>query len=303
MECFKCRRKDDEVKLIEAISGGEVVKICEECSVKENLPIIRKPTIEQIEESQKKYTFKDRLDRMKGKKNEEQKKVDNVMNKISKPDDLKKMSKRQELVKKYELAKKRNIPINLIDNYNWHIVLNRRKRRISRKQLGEIIGESELALKMVENKELPDNALRIINKIEQYFNINLTKKQEKKEKERIREAIDEKLRESKEKARWKKKKEVAEEEKPEQEEKTKATSRVLKIDINAAKNLTIADLQKIKKEKERLEREEQEKIREKARIRYNEVLKGENNDKQEKQENMKKQENSEDFLGEIEFEE
>ena len=59
---------------------------------------------------------------------------------------------------------------------------SRRGKRLSQKQLAELLFESEEAIKMLENGKIPENAEKLILKLEQYFQItlNLEPKKEKK---------------------------------------------------------------------------------------------------------------------------
>ena len=49
----------------------------------------------------------------------------------------------------------------------------RKNRKMSRKQVADVIGESESTLRIVEEGLLPDDAMRVINKLEQFFGMNL----------------------------------------------------------------------------------------------------------------------------------
>ena len=159
-------------------------------------------------------------------------------------DDLRKQkSKVDELREKYEIAKKRNVPLNLVDNFNWVIAGERRKRKIDRRQLAEAIGESELAVKMIENKEFPDDALKIISKIEQYLGIKLRKDNNRNEQDRIREAI----------AGHLMKPAQISQQAPSQSQLKPST--ILKFNPETTKNITIADLQRMKLAREREEKE------------------------------------------------
>jgi len=233
--CFKCGRSKEEVKLLDAIFGDEIVKICEECSLLENIPIIRRPTTSQLRESERGYTVEDRLRRMAGLQPEE-KPEEKGETEIS-LDDLRKKEGKD----KFELAKERNVPLALIDNFNWHVLMARKKKKLTRRELADLLGESEAVIRMIENKEMPDDPLRLIKKLEQFFGIKLRKEEAEEESVRIREAIKSKLVRERE------------EEKP---------SVILKLDNKSIENLTIADLQEMKKRKEELE-EKKEEIKEK----------------------------------------
>jgi len=231
MRCFKCGKSDREVKLLDAISFGEIVKICEECSLIENIPIIRKPTTQQLKESERSYTVKERLRRMAG-LSEEKEEIKKLAKKITDItlDDLRHKNKEGGL-REQELAKKRSKPLNLIDNFHWHVLLSRKKKKLTRKQLAELLGESETAIKMIENKEMPDDPEKLIKKLEQFFGIKLRKEDEEREEERIEKAIEKRL---------EKRQDVeAREEKAKEKERENKPARILKFDPETIKKLTL----------------------------------------------------------------
>jgi len=82
-------------------------------------------------------------------------------------DRLKKLDKNPEL----ELPEKDNL--NLVEYFHWHIMKNRRRRGLTQKKLAENLGESEVAIQMLESEKLPENAEILINKLEQLFQIKL----------------------------------------------------------------------------------------------------------------------------------
>ncbi len=238
--CFRCDKNQEEVKLLDAVYNNEVVKICEECSLTEDVPIIRKPSSSQLIESEKPYTVKQRLRRMAGFKEEKQisvaEKIARKMMGDVKIDDLRKPKDYKAVLdEKFLLAKKRNVPVNLIDNYNWAILRERKRRKIDRKQLAEAIGESEIAVKMIENKELPDDALRIIAKIEQYFSIKLRRDDDRIMWPKLIKSKVEKPTDGREIGKT--------------EAKIEKPAVVLKFDPETTRNITIDDLRKMKEER------------------------------------------------------
>jgi len=228
-KCFRCMKSGRVVRLLDAIYGNEISKICEECALIEDIPIIRKPTSFQLAESQRSYTVHERLARMTGVnpnvKNETRalRKEDKLpvitLDKLRKPRDYGEVLRKRE-----ERAKIRNQPLNLIENYNWFVQRARRGRKMSLTQLGAIIGEGETNLKMIEDGFLPDDADRIIRKIEQFFQINLRKSGDEQEKGRI--------------------------------EQVKSPARILSFNPKSLNDLTIQDLRKLKQQREKLEQEE-----------------------------------------------
>jgi len=228
-KCLKCERTEKEVKLIDAIHENEITKICEECAITEDIPIIRKPSSFQLKTSKKPPTVYERLSKISGisnvtAKQKQESKVQEIMKKIttSNSPDLNQLSIKQ----RQELAKKANQPLNLIDNFHWHIQMTRRKKKITQSQLAQILAEPEEAIKMIESGKLPDDANKIIRKIEQYFKINLEKSAFEAEQNRL--------------------------------QKVRQPARILEFDKSKIENLTIADLIEMKKKQEKLEKENQE---------------------------------------------
>ena len=163
--CDICGITSTEVRIFDAIYDLRMSTLCERCSIIENIPIIKKPNSEQLKESET-NRVSDRMKDISGIKGPEQE------NTFFKEDKLKELDKNPEL----ELPEKENL--NLIENYHWEIMKQRRKRGLSQIQLAESIGESETSIQMIEKSRLPENAKNIINKLEQIFQANLRMKKD-----------------------------------------------------------------------------------------------------------------------------
>ncbi len=238
-KCYKCGQ-DEESELVDAILQGSVIKICKICSENENIPIIRKPTTGQLKDSEKRETVGDKLKKVsKSKENENVEEIGS-----GKASTLNKIREREK--EKRKISENRGKSLNLADNYHWHISKARRDKRLSRRQLASEIGESEAALKMVENKELPEEALVLIRKLEQYLGVELREETEEEKKKRVEEV------ERRKKIRASMKELGVEkgEKKGEKKEKAKLKDEKgeIKIDRDVAKNLTIDDLRNMRKE-------------------------------------------------------
>lgn len=231
--CFRCLKTENSVRLLDAIYGKEVANICEQCALAEDIPIIRRPSSFQLKESERPYTVFERLSKMSGVPNKKipqqfaEKFQTVTLDHLRKPKDYSEVLKQRE-----ERAKKKNQPMGLVDNYHWHIQKTRRDKKMSLAQLGGIIGESESTLKMIEDGILPDDADRVINKIEQYLQIRLRKgAQATPQVQHITEA----------------------------KQEIKAPARVLSYSKDRLNALTISDLQKMKQDKSRYDQEEADK--------------------------------------------
>jgi hypothetical protein len=243
-ECFRCQRDSSQVKLLDGIYTNELVKICEECALTEDIPIVRRPTSSQIQESVRPFTVRERLSRMTGTGKKEravkdikaQAGVCDVRGGIT-LDNLRPAKDYNKVIEnRFEAAKKANMPVDMVDNFNWMIQNARRSRKITLPQLGNIIGESELALKMIEQGNLVDDASRIIVKLEQFFKIKLRKGEAAKEEARMQETMKDRV----------------------------MPARILNFNPDTMKNITISDLKKMKQEKERAQSEASDKEAEEA---------------------------------------
>ncbi len=180
--CFNC---GFESELIEAIDNQEVIRICRDCARKSGLPLIQKPTPEQLRAAQRFQGVKERLASAPGFRNEvhvEKKHIDvhaydEALKKVSlsKPVKINEDGEDKQIEKVLrESLKKREYP-DLVENFHWHIQQGRRMKKISQKQLGEFIAEPEVMISLAEQGKLPDNYDRLISKLEQYLSVKLRK--------------------------------------------------------------------------------------------------------------------------------
>jgi ribosome-binding protein aMBF1 (putative translation factor) len=162
-ECFRCGASEERVKIYHAISNRGIVKICEDCNRIEQLPIMNKPTEEQIIQSKspRSKSIQERLNAMREGINR---------NKFV----GKEVSLRQLIDKKFQ-AQKPQTPSDLIPNFHWEIQRAKRIKKITREEFAKGIGESEANVRMIEQGILPSNDYKIINKIESFLGINLRK--------------------------------------------------------------------------------------------------------------------------------
>lgn len=135
---MRCNVSNEKVQLFDAIYNGDMAKICERCSIIENIPLIKKHDTIHLKDSEK---------------------------------------LRKERLKELEENPILELPIeeqlNLMEHFDWQIMKIRRKKGLSHKQLGEAISEPEISLEILEKGKIPENAEQIIRKLEQFFQVNL----------------------------------------------------------------------------------------------------------------------------------
>ena len=161
--CERCGVSEKEVRLFDAIHLDKMDVFCERCSIIENIPIIRKPNLSQLMEAEKRVKVYDRMKRLSGIKPLKKEETFFIEDKL------------KELDSNPNLELPEAEKLNLIDHFYWIITKNRRRGGLSHVQLAEAIGESKTAIEMIEKGKLPENALVLIRKIEQFFQIKLRK--------------------------------------------------------------------------------------------------------------------------------
>tara|TARA_Y100000034_G_scaffold18330_1_gene20261 strand:+ start:9937 stop:10950 length:1014 start_codon:yes stop_codon:yes gene_type:complete len=162
-KCVRCDASGEEVRLYDGVYDGRMSSICERCSIIENIPIIKKPNPVQLKESEQGAGVFSRMKRLSGMEDEKSGEI------YFREDKLK------ELESKPELEVPEQEKLNLIEHFHWEVMKNRRRKGLSQKQLAESLGESEVAMQMIEKGELPENAEVLIRKLEQFFQVKLKK--------------------------------------------------------------------------------------------------------------------------------
>ncbi len=169
-KCYKCGITDDKALLFDAISNEGIVNICRSCSYEEDIPIIRRPSEKQIEESKKMPSVSERISKMAGYKPVE--KVVKPREILDQESDLRKIIDRK-LLEKAKGAKPRD---DLINNFHWILKRVRRMNHFTIKQLAEKIEETEAVIESAERGVIPVTPnFRIERKLEKALGLQLMK--------------------------------------------------------------------------------------------------------------------------------
>jgi len=160
-ECSICGVSGSKIRLLEAVSikGRGIVKVCDYCSKKENLPVLKRPTTFQLRESEGNFVSRNASGR----------RVQNDEREITE-------SKLKEIVNKnYEslVPKDKKPRPDLVEHFHWIIMRGRRKKKLTQEQLAKELSESTAAIRMAENGILPDNDYVLVNKLESFLGIRL----------------------------------------------------------------------------------------------------------------------------------
>jgi ribosome-binding protein aMBF1 (putative translation factor) len=137
---------------VEAIEEGKIVKVSESYARLEGLPIIRKPSISKIKE-----------------------KLDSPELPLPQKHKDPKSPQIPDLFERKLNWRDDQVINELIQNFHWHISKERKRKNLSRKQLGQLVNEPEENIKMIENGILPNKDFIIVNKIQKALDLNLRK--------------------------------------------------------------------------------------------------------------------------------
>ena len=166
MRCAICKKSEEESALYDGIFESRIGKICEICAERENIPLLKKPTQEQLAVADKKYSVRERME-----------KISRPYN--AKPSDLSKdQSTAHKNLNKLKVLPKKQFSEKLYDNYYWRLTLARRRRKMSMAQLEKASGVSEEIINSIEKGILPANFEEPIVKLELELGVNLLKNHE-----------------------------------------------------------------------------------------------------------------------------
>jgi len=164
-KCSVCKRTENEVRLFDGVYVNDMSKICERCSLTNGIPIIKRPSVNQLRDSEKPYAVRERLMR-----------INHLQTEIKKEKPILEQIKNLEEKPELEGPGEDDLVFNLVDNFHWVIQTARRRRGYTIKQLAEAVKESESALNMLEKKIVPRGSLSLFVALEQLLGVKLIKK-------------------------------------------------------------------------------------------------------------------------------
>jgi len=246
MHCTICKKSEDETDLCEGIYDGKINTICKSCADSENIPLIKKPTQEQLTEADRRYTVSERMKKLTG------------MEEPSNSTSL--LSKDQSIAYK-NLAKLR-FPVkkqhheDLIEDYYWKIQHARRMKKFPLSHVSRETNIPEETIHSIEHGVLPKDFREIIARLENFFDINLFKQHQvqtflKKPTPTLEQEEKQILQKTKQNI-----------ENQEQKQETIEKIKTGKVDFSKRKdlqNITLNDLVELKKQREALQEEQTDK--------------------------------------------
>ena len=250
--CVICKATAEEKELFEGIFDDGMINICSECAEKEGIPIIRKPSPEQLNKADRRYSVRERMEKISGSRDASEISGDQMAI--------------QGNIAKLRMPEPKQQNDSVIDNYYWKLNMSRRRKKLSLTQLSELIKIPRETLQEIEKGKIPENFEEIFMKLEAFLGIKLLKNhktrinfvrnrdQEKEILNSVRKKIGKKVIEKEEDLLDK----ILSEEREEEREDKIRRIRGGEIDFSKRENLsdiTLNDLIELKKEKERKKQE------------------------------------------------
>jgi len=167
-ECFKCGVSEQKAKLYDAISGKGLVKVCQRCSVDGDLPVIRKKDAS--------LDNADKTAPVGGLIREREKAFEQIKAGRRNPSVRNQDFSLRDLVEqnyRKNIDEERKSWPGVLRNFNWVILRARRNKGFGQRQLADMIGEPEIAIRMVERGILPKEYVPFVRKLEKVLEIGL----------------------------------------------------------------------------------------------------------------------------------
>ncbi len=163
--CAICKTNELEKELFEGVYDDEIVLVCKDCARDEHIPIIKKPTEEQLNKANVRYSVRERMEKLSGMRK----------NLYSKEQNMVRMN-----LSKLRVPEMKESNSDVVDNYYWEVNIARRRRKLT---LNQLAIQTQIPLEIIESIEkgkIPTDYENIFRKLEDYLNIKILKKHEQK---------------------------------------------------------------------------------------------------------------------------
>jgi ribosome-binding protein aMBF1 (putative translation factor) len=192
MQCKVCHKPSEEVDLFKGIMPDGMVMVCRECAEEEGIPIIKKPSEQQLNKADKRYTVRERMERLSGSHDTTEISPDQMIT--------------QGNLARLKMPEPKQHNEDVLDNYYWTLNLARRRKKITLSQLAEKMQVDEGTIEDIEKGKLPENFRELFMKLEAFLGIKLLKSSGRRisftrtqdEKRKILEDVRKKMNEPKE---------------------------------------------------------------------------------------------------------
>lgn len=159
-KCIICGKPEEEVNLFDGVGAAGIRKVCYRCSEREGITLIKKPTKEQLEQSQKRRSVRE------------------VMEQMSSPQ--KRFRVNEQPVANRSLSRLRTPNTkqehgDLVQNYDWVLKQARRHAKITTTKVAELAGIDQRQYEDLEAGQLFQGFQSVASAVEKVLEVKILK--------------------------------------------------------------------------------------------------------------------------------
>tara|TARA_Y100000310_G_C20704257_1_gene833400 strand:- start:2164 stop:2937 length:774 start_codon:yes stop_codon:yes gene_type:complete len=161
MKCSVCKKGSEDTEIFEGILEDKVIYVCVNCADDDQIPIIKKPSDNQLNIAEKNYSVRERMEEISGMKKTTEISDDQLLI--------------QKNLTKLKIPEKKQYHEDILDDYYWTLNLARRRKKLSIEQLAEKMETSIETIQGIEKGKFPKNFEALFLRLETFLGIKLLK--------------------------------------------------------------------------------------------------------------------------------
>lgn len=165
--CIICKKPWEIIELYEGIYDNEMIMVCEECANEEKIPILRKPSPDQLNQAEKRYSVRERMEKMSG--------MHRHRTGLSKDQQIV-----QQNINRLKMPEPKQTHEDVVNNYYWELNMARRRKKMTLNQVAIKTNVPLEALEAIEKGKIPKGFEQIFVRLEDFFGIKLLKHHKKR---------------------------------------------------------------------------------------------------------------------------
>jgi len=160
--CVICKKPWEVVELYEGIYDNQMIMVCEECANEEKIPRLRKPSQDQLQLADKRYSVRERMENMSG--------INRYRTNVDKE-----QQNAQTTISRLKMPEPKQKHEQVTDNYYWNLNMARRRKKMTINQLSVKTGIPIEIIEAIEKGKIPKDFEQIFVRLEDFFQIKLLK--------------------------------------------------------------------------------------------------------------------------------
>jgi ribosome-binding protein aMBF1 (putative translation factor) len=160
--CVICKKPWEVIELYEGIYDNEMIMVCEECANEEKIPRLRKPSQDQLQLADKRYSVRERMENMSG--------INRYRTHVDKD-----QQNAQSTISRLKMPEPKQKHEQIVDNYYWNLNMARRRKKMTINQVSVRTQIPIEIIEAIEKGKIPKDFEQIFVRLEDFFGIKLLK--------------------------------------------------------------------------------------------------------------------------------